>query len=636
MGDWPLKLELHHDRLDRPLDLTPWVRSVSWTDALSGPPHQTCSVTMFWTSYAPPVWAGDWLVVRLKEGGPAVHWGMVTGAVSTDPTPGRAGRWTFQSVGWFDVLAKADLIVSTFIQASDEVGTLFTALSGSVLASSASAKGLASIIDAITQGPDGGVQFRNEIGFLNDLVSTSFDSAARALALFLRRTPRLALPDSLGGGVLGDSIRVVYDDATAAAYAGEGTAERAGQAGRRAELIPGSKLVGDLQALTGGSSKVSSFAQGTWGVDPILGEMFPALEDFGALADEDLGDPALQRLQKAAAKTAAEGLFGTASGLARGRAEAAALAPRDAEPFEARGARARAGTPIPGAASRLGRNPVLLYRMRPWRVTPIEQWADRLTAVDIRFVTVRNAVRRAIANPGLVTRFATATWRPERAAVLRASDVVSAPMSYSDDSLGTIFTAPWPGTDSAPVWFRNLGLPLIDGAATGGFGARQYTFNWPFFRSFAGAPTTDGTATKTTLADETVLIVAQGTQFAINANRFLSGSFECARLRPDIRIGEPVRYEASDPGHTLFGYVESTTSTVELDGEGRGTVLRERTTVSFSRGLWREEARDFPPPPPSFQSEEETRRARVAVPDGVPVTPSDSDRRPRLGIEVGP
>ena len=633
MGE-PLKIEIHHDRLERPLDITPWVRSVSWTDSLSGPPHQTCSVTVMWTSYMPPVFAGDWVVVRLEDGGPAVHWGMVSGPVATDPTPGRAGRWTFQSIGWFDVLAKADLIVSTMIRAEDEVGTLFTALSGSVLASSASSKGLGALVDAITAGPDGGLQFRNEVGFLNELVSTSYDSAARALALFLRRTPRLALPDSLGGGVLGDSVRTVYDQATAEAYAGPGTAERAGQAGRQVEMIPGSKLVGDLTALTGGSTKVASYAQGTWGVDPALGEMFPSLEDFGALSEDETPDPALQRLRQAAAKTGAESVYGTSTAIARGQAEAAALAPRDPEPFQSRaGRRAGAGTPIPGAASRLGRNPVLVYRMRPWRVTPIDQWANRLVAIDVRFAPVRNAVRRAISNPALVTRFASVTWRPERAAVLRSSDVLAAPMNYGDDALATVFTAPWPGTDSAPVWFRNLGLPLVDGDATGAFGARQYVFNWPFFRSFAGAPTTDTGSARSMLADETVLIVAQGTQFAIDAARFLGGQFEVAGLRPDIRIGEPIRYEPEEPGHALHGYVESTTHTVEIAGDGRKAVEQARTRVVFSRGLWREDLRDFPPPPSTYPPAEETRRRRTGRLDTVPASINDNDRRPRLGIE---
>ena len=582
-----MRVELYTPRSPSVVDLTPWTRSVSWTDAQSGPPHQACQVAAKWTTYTPPVQNGDWLVVRLADGAPAVFWGMaITG--STGIAPGMEGNWTINAIGWFDVLAKADLIVSMFIGPEDEVGTLFTALAGSKIA-----------------GPGVGPAQR---GFLNGLIGEGWASAAAALGSFLRRVSLIELPTSLGGGTIGSSIGVIYDQATAEAYAGSGTAERKGQRGRRVESIPGGVNLSDIQPLLFGSAKVAGFAQGTWGIDPVLGEMFPSLEDFGTLADNNSSDdPTMAELWRAAAKSSGAGTPDSSPlRYSRGR-----NSPDDpAVPVPPPQAATVGG--IAGVGQKIGRNPVLIYRMRPWRATPIMQWANRLATQDPRFAPIQSAVKRVSAAAG--SPFDAITWDPSRAVRLSSSDGARLNLSNDDGALASIFTIPWPGTDGPPVWWRNIGLPFIDSKAARQFGARQYSFTWPFFRSFQGV---DG-PTESTLADTAVLIAAQGTQFAIRSTRFQGGTIECASFRPDVRIGEPVAYR-TDEGPTLTGYVESTTNTVEIAGDGSGQIRRARTSLTVSRALWDETNRDFPPP---IRIEQDGMLAR----DGVPAVPSSTGR----------
>lgn len=602
-----MKVELHADRFGgKPRDITPWTRSVSWTDAQSGPPHQTCQLSVMWAVHLPPADVGDWLVVRLSDNTPAVFWGMVISA-ATSITPGREGRWSMSAIGWFDVLGKADLIISEDIYPRDEIGTLFSVLTGAALATSED--GAAALTEAAQSAF--GVPASSDFAFETE--KQAWLSASRALDYFIRHAARLALPNSLGGGFLSEVVRVVYDQDSANAYAGDGTAERKGQAGRQVEAIPGAVEV-HLQPNMS-STKVASYAQGTWGIDPMIGEMFPSLEDFGKLTQDEydlsraeragLSLDALrrgERLEDAASGSGGVLPGGTGPNFQRTSAARRAAEKRVAEiakanpgdlPFIDDGvSHARSSRPVPGVAERIGRNPVLIYRMRPWRVTPLQTWADRLTAYDGRFQPITTAIRRV--SESVAQRFQDVTWSPIRAAKLTSSDVESVDVSVDESGLATIFTASEPGTDGPPVWFTNLGLPMIDKLAQA-IGARQYTFTWPFFRSFSDlGPDPTGAPNAATLSDEVVMIVAQGMQFAMRVNRFLSGTISCKSFRPDVRIGEPVTY-TTGTGPALTGYVESTTNTVEIAGDGSGQIARATTRLTVTRAMWDESYRDYPP-----------------------------------------
>lgn len=573
-------------------DIAADVSDVKWSDGTT-PPWQSVQLSVRGPSFVRPVNIGDHIVVRLAENTPAVAWAIVVDVrTNVNIRPDGAlskNTWTVSAVGWFDYLARVDMVVLNSLRERDVDGTVFGSADspyGSIkseLYSAIEAIGNDPALRALTAPtterplPQDGVA-----GVFEAIQSVAtLNNVGKALDIFLRTVCRIYLPRTLNGaatptvvqgvqvsetrtnlGQLRESIRVIYDPPSAAAFSGPGKSDRAGQQGRTAEPVVGTRPM--FQNVANGSSKIGGIIQGTWGADQLLVEMFPSLEDPGAGAD-----------MNAAAKAFVNRVVGEAasrSGIS------ASFIP---QPVTAPAAQATSGL-LPGVAQALGRNPVLIYRIRPWRTRPLLDWVQSLVDYDPQFAGLAKSIAEAI---GEVPTVQQVTWDISRAVHLETSDIYGLDISASDEDIATLFTAQWAGGDTPEMINPFSGLPIFD-VATLTFGGRLYTVSWPFaFGNDGLSP-----ATKTSVTQQVQIVAAQAAMFGLQNQRFYSGTVS-ARYSPAVRHGEPVSF--AFPGQTLIGYCERVQHSVSISEQG---VATKRTSVSFSRGCWSEINRTFPLP----------------------------------------
>ena len=584
-------------------DIAADVSDVKWSDGTT-PPWQSVQLSVRGPSFVRPVNIGDHIVVRLAENTPAVAWAIVVDVrTNVNIRPDGAlskNTWAVSAVGWFDYLARVDLVVFNSLREVSNVpeqgravrevdGTVFgnfedpyVLIKGPLydeIAAIGNDPAFAGLAAPIAEKPlpkDGAAGIFEAIQNVKTL-----NNVGKALDIFLRTVLRIYLPKSLNGtatptivqgvqvsqsdtafGSLRESIRVIYDPPSAAAFSGPGKSDRAGQQGRTAEPVVGTRPM--FQNVANGSSKIGGIIQGTWGADQLLVEMFPSLEDPGAGAD-----------MNAAAKAFVNRVVGEAasrSGIS------ASFIP---QPVTAPAAQATSGL-LPGVAQALGRNPVLIYRIRPWRTRPLLDWVQSLVDYDPQFAGLAKSIAEAI---GEVPTVQQVTWDISRAVHLETSDIYGLDISASDEDIATLFTAQWAGGDTPEMINPFSGLPIFN-VATLTFGGRLYTVSWPFaFGNDGMSP-----ATKTSVTQQVQIVAAQAAMFGLQNQRFYSGTVS-ARYSPAVRHGEPVSF--AFPGQTLIGYCDRVQHSVSISEQG---VATKRTSVSFSRGCWSEINRTFPLP----------------------------------------
>jgi hypothetical protein len=536
---------------------------------------------------------GDHVVIRLAPNTPAVAWAIVVEvrtklSIRPDGTLSK-NTWSVSAVGWFDYLSRVDLVVFNSISERDVDGTVFGSADNpyasirSELSALSDLPALRALTAPLAEKPlpaDGVAGVFEAISS----VATS-NNVGKALDIFLRTVLRIYLPASLNGpatpalskdgspstatgatatqsGTLRESIRVIYDPDSAEAYSGPGASDRAGLSGRQAEPVVGTRPA--FQNIANGSSKIGGIIQGTWGADQLLVEMFPSLEDAGT--GQDMTATARKFVSRVVGQAAAS------AGIA------ASYIP---QPVVAPGAPASAGL-LPGVAQALGRNPVLLYRIRPWRTQPLLEWVQALVAYDPQFSVLAKSIAGAI---GEVPTVQQVTWDISRAVRLSTSDIYGLDISASDEDVATLFTSQWAGGDTPEMVNPFSGLPIFD-VATLTFGGRLYTVSWPFAFGNDGL----SAATKSSVTQQVQIVAAQAAQFGLQNQRFYSGTVS-ARYSPQVRHGEPVAFEF--PGQTLIGYCERVQHSVSISESG---VATKRSSVTFSRGCWSEINRSFPPP----------------------------------------
>lgn len=548
-------------------DITSQVASVTWSDAVE-PPWQSITLRMMGSSVlAPPFNSNDHLVIRL---GPlAVAWAIIveqsTSLSKTEDGKARQAEWSVQAIGWFDYLGRVDLV--TYFAVTD-VDAGVEPVGGTVFASRENPWSdlQAAFNAAAPANLRANAPVRDDQFSLVEAVYSLVSGAGTSLAQFMRRAPRISVPEGLGGGTIRDATRTVHSGVTAAQLCGPGREDREGTPARAIEPIIG--LNPSPQPLANGSSKLLGFIQGTWGVDGGLAEMFPSLEDPGngeaaEVTQESTSEDIQRRLDSArdgtGAQLAASGNVLTA-----------------------------------GPARVLGRNPVLIYRMRPWRVVPLATWIDRLQSRDSRFQTLAALVLPMLQAPEYAT-FAVATWDLTRAAIVTNDDVISLDYAMRDEDAATVVTAEHMGSLTPNSFETKIGLPIVDSLVSQ-LGARVYTVQFPFMR---GADAVGGPV-MSSIVQMIAILAVQGAQWHIAADRFLRGSMTL-RFRPDIRPGEPVlvNFEANrvtpfpdgGQGAVFAAYCEAVSSTAEI---GQGNGIERTTTVQFSRGTWVEAIRDYP------------------------------------------
>lgn len=486
-----LRVEVHRrsrataDR-DKPItfDIAPIVRRISWSETIA-PPWGGIQLTLKTASkgYDPKKLPapGDWLVVREREGGPAMAFGQVIddaggvsaregGVIASDDEQVSACHW-------LATLSRA-LIYATPTKDS-EVGTFFA------------------------------------IDRLIGLTKVTFDGhIGHALETFLRLLAYVPMPPSLGGKFstarrepdwgaappqpdvhttknvgdisvpvtlhpvvvkgpvvkgqvfietvdvrLDNSVGVIWDTKSAKALSAPGRHERDGAPSKAADEVPGLALP-DVQSLTGAQgASALDIIHGTFGADPKLVEMFGTLEDADKSAMGNLGPPSLA-------------LFG-----------------------------------------HLGRLPVVVFRMRPWRTGAVptksgappapdptvlpQATADalassiasayggstipRATLAPARAVMIKEAAKKA---PPL---FSHVTWVPGRAQHIpqpgSAEDVRAVRVTHRrtlDDHINAATTSFRLAPDVPIGYLWSAGLPVCDKNEVAREGAKLYEANWPF------------------------------------------------------------------------------------------------------------------------------------------------------------
>lgn len=555
--------------------------SLTWSDGVA-PPWHSVALTVRGPSWTRPVAIGDHIVIRLGPNLPAVAWAIVLDvgtsvSVTPDGTLNKS-TWDIAAVGWFDYLNRVDLIVYPSLQEGTEAGgTVFGSsenpynevpnqfeveLQGAL----AGFPNLSTPTATTPRGPppDG-------IAGVFDAVNNaiSLNNVGMALDLFIRTVCRISIPQSLGGlspvgpvaeaeSTLRNCVRVIYDPPTSSALSGRGTVERVGQLGRIAEPVVGARA--NAQSVANGSFKIGAVIQGTWGADQLIVEMFPSLEDAGT---------GTATVNNTSATT-----FDAATTAAQMRAGLFTPHPiAESPPASTSGL-------LAGVAQSLGRNPVVVYRVRPWRSQPILSWLQSLQQQNAKFAFLAAQVSAAV---GAIPSVQQVTWDVSRAVRMTPSDIVGMSIRATDDDVATLFTGQWLGLDTASQFDPTIGLPIFDNA-TLGFGGRLYTVSWPFGLGNNGSQP----ATDVSDAQQVALISAMAAQFGLRMQRFFSGTVTC-RWRPDVRHGEPVSFEF--PGRTLIGYCERVQHSIRIDKDG---VASKRTAVTFSRGLWDEAERSYP------------------------------------------
>lgn len=568
------------------------VTRVNYRESVTAP-YQTITLTAKSPPTLRPATFGDWIVLRLESSGPALTFGIVVNvqnaqSVSQTGVPDFQ-TWTVTCVGWFDLLGRTDFQVAynLTVQSNETrsgagTGTLFDYAELEAIAAVVAAPKLAQT--------DLSTQIRAAFGERTTASQTllqalgGFQGVGSGLAWFMALAPRLFLPGSLGGQAISQAVAVAHNDDTLSALAGPGVSERKGAPAYVMDPVPGRYLPNLSPTMA--ASKMLATIKGTWGGDENLVEMFPALED-----------PAAPSAPVAPAETPTDNWQpgSTPTGFRANRAADAVVRPEEdaALSRERRSPDGLTGgsSLLPGLAKTLGRNPVLMYRMRPWRTQPLPDWTAAVADLDPRFARLRRRVTDYVSTtPGTWSRV---TWSVSKAQTLDArEDVVRLNQTATDDDMPTVFTTEWPGTGSTAGFMARSGLPIVftDASYTG---SRIYTASWPFIRDEGkraqdtkSTPASEGDK-KDSIVNEAVTVAAQAAQFlGMRGLAMMRGSFT-SRFRPDIRPGftTAVTWPGGEPRLTCYA------ETVEHDLMVSGGRVTSRTTVQFSRGLWDESLR---------------------------------------------
>lgn len=488
--------------------------------------------------------AGDYVVVR-DGAGFALSWGKVSAVRSDLHRQGeRLVHATFgvSTAGWWDFLKRASIYVPVVDSSRDaSVGTLFTL-------------------------PD---WVATTAGYL---VSSS-DLVGGLLQRMFKDLGRIRLPESLGGGFIGDEIPVVYDATTVEMYAPMFAGIEAVDTGT---LLP--EVITPLMAAR--SATVGSLLEGVFLPEPMIIELFPALVEGGS-------------------------------------AEYSAL------------------------ATALGRRPVLVYRVKPFRMEPLHRAAvakvsysfedveaatRQIDQDDVREAAQQRALqarldsqrrsREVLITGRMFTQVSFDPSNPQQVVGIPAS-LVNRITRQSQDSArvnaSTISIVPSGGAhiDSSAA----ADLPIFDDHQVEQHGLRLHKSRWPFY-----------SVDRKQMIEYYRAVAAQVMQFQANAHLLETGTvvlrYKAATVyeedqsqgqttfRPEVDIRPGVWFRVKLEGvEEYFGYVTAVQHKVSKDIDGRKP---GETTMNFTRGHYATES-------------------AIIMQPTVPVGGSRSARLPRVG-----
>jgi hypothetical protein len=361
---------------------------------------------------------------------------------------------------------------------------------------------------------------------------------------------------------LGIQVRVVHDADTRDQFAPN----------MAVDPVPGWTIRG-IQAFSQRQSTALQLILGTFGGDPNMIELFPSLEEPGAV---DTPSQTGQSNVYINPNDEDEFGFGSIEGTRRGKKEDT---PKEGTAGGGVGKGKKKVAPsLANETSRaLGANPVLVYRMRPWRD---EELSDYISRND----TLGRKVSRKNLDDDV---FRGITWRGNRGAIRSygASDIINASHGFDDAEHVNCVTIGLPTqADSDIKWLERSGLPLMAphhprfGGIITQRGLRIYEPDWPFFPPFQDD--------NTSLMQSLITVATQAAQFMGAADRFATGIIDLrydSTLRPGMFI-DAIVPESGD-GVMLRAYAESVTHSIEVGEKGEITA---RTQVVYSRGMFNE------------------------------------------------
>jgi hypothetical protein len=232
-----------------------------------------------------------------------------------------------------------------------------------------------------------------------------------------------------------------------------------------------------------------------------------------------------------------------------------------------------------GLATNLGKNPVIIYRMRPWRAEPLSDFVsktvgrpDQVTLVSreggiVEETRTQNALGSDNFN---LDTFPGTTWRYDDAPRVDKSALIGLDFAVDDMNHANTVTVGLPTQADSPVRFmQRLGLPFYSDNAILTRGVRLYQPQWPFFppvdnrsigatsRSILGGVV--GVSRQSNMLRDMRTIALLAMQYMAGADRFENGSV-LLEYSPQVRHGEPIRIGMPKgvPGDSkeLVGYVE--------------------------------------------------------------------------------
>lgn len=505
-----------------------WVTSVVSLDDVDGAGAFSVSFKAPLSDLEVDVRVGDHLVVR-DLNMVADHWGIVTrlsggyvsaanAAVSTDPLVASCTN---------PLAYLGGVTLSAPVGEADTVGTLFSVFDW------------ASINESI----------------LGDF---STGNLGKALQRFFTLTANVNIPETLGGGTLGDSIVIVYDDVTAGWFAPR----------RVGTMEPVSSAAGASPSRLSFSfheSTVLDMLRGGFVPEPRLIELFFSLEDMGADEAQTLNvDPANP------------GFFGSAELATRAN----------------------------GLATALGRRPVLVYRLKPWRARAL---LEVVTSRDTDYAAIDKVHARAIAGENVAAKdlgaaavrtvgaararsaeasllekaYNQVTWDTTHPSVVRVPNdaVVRHTFGWDDASRvnATTINLSIDTTSGIEAW-TSLGLPLRNPDSIQNHGLRIARPSWPYvLTDRSEAP--DWVAHMRSVA-------ATLMQFEQSSHLMASGEVRVTYDRvAAFRATPGVILSLNVPGRSspFYAYVHAVRRETREDVDGRET---QTTVVSYRRGLF--------------------------------------------------
>lgn len=501
-----IRVDLHRHG-EEPLDITSRVESLSVRNAVTAP-WGSISVQLVVPNNHPwfgGIRRGDWLVVTDPRVG-ALGWGIIPDLQHTDSADGlgiidNASR-SLRAISWLDYLGMVD-VAFAYERRGRSVGTMFNVRDWSRVV----------------------VRSRQRItGQIGPIVESLVDS----LAL-------LRLPSSMGGKLIGEDVRVIFNEDTARAFGPDISVDP----------VVGPSI-GGLQTTMTGPGRALALLLAAVGGDQHMVELFPTLSSPGTFertkhveyVTEDQLDP-----------------FG-----ALRRSLVAKVGNNRAQPMKFRVESQATRRQRPAASGVLGGTPSLVYRMPPWRTQALEPWVSDVGA-------------KLGASSGWMTgetaeRFSAVTWPSKRHFVLPADRVLRVGRRENIQNDYNAITIGLPNAPDQPRWVEEWGLPIHAPFAIDRYGLRLLNVEWPFFVPGDREFTSHMRA-----------VAWQAAQWYLGHGRFTAGTVE-ALYDPWCRPGESFR-AGFGPDRDLEAYADAVTHSFASEGDA---VVRT-TSIEYSRGL---------------------------------------------------